>query len=365
MSLLAALCVPASAQDETSTDAGALPSVDVMPCLAKCGVFVPAQHLDKAVASFPRNALGDFVEGLVRIHYIVGIDGRVHDVTVLDLKGPQIFADSALRSMENWTFKPATLNGQPVAESMILNYVYDIGNIRNGARPDVYSAYQQAIDLIKNNKLDDAAAKLKEQADKHDLNFYERGMMANLLGVIAIQQKDYQEASAQVRVATDFYTKELPPVVTVQLYKTRIISSLAKGDIMDAMGATRRLQQVKGFDSNDPISKAVTDVRAKLDAAPEFSISSQIPLSGAAAQVFYLYRRDFTFRNIKGGLGKFALNCKQSTVQSDASETAEWHVPHDWSQCYIIVRGTPGTSFDVVEFAPGTPSALPPAPAQP
>jgi TonB family protein len=353
------------AQDEESGDAAALPSVEVMPCLEKCLLFVPSQHINEPLPTWGREA-GEYVEALVELRYTVNPDGTVGDIAVERIIGPSDFARHAISAVKGWTFKPATLDGKPVAQSREIVFPFDLVNVSHGARDSVFSAYQKAVKEIEAGDLTDADTELKAQQDKPELTFYERGMMANLQGMIALKNKDYEAASDDVKVATDFYAHQLPPAVAVQLYKTRIVSSLARGDIMDAMGATRRLQKVQGFDPSDPIAKVVSDVRAKLDTTPSFTMSGKIPASANGdALVMYLYRRDFTFQNIKGSLGKFDLNCKQESVQSSVSDAAEWHVPPNWSQCFLLVRGTPGTTFDVVEYSPANSAASAPASSSP
>jgi TonB family protein len=352
LTLLAALCAPALADD----DAGALPSVEVMPCLAKCADFVPAVHILEPIPHWA-NYTADYVEALVRIRYTIGSDGHVQDASVVGVIGPKSFSDKAMDAVKQWTFQPATLDGKPVQESRTINFIFDLPNREPGARPEVVTAYKNAVKLIASGKLDEAEAELKKQQAKPDLNFYERGMMANLLGSIALRRKDFQDAAQQVKIATDFYTKELPPAVTIQLYKTRIVASLATGNLMDAMGATNQLKKVKGFAPDDPITNAVTDTRAQLNALPEFALAGKIPdAADADGQQLYLYRRDFGFAGIVGSLDKFDLSCKQQTVESKISDTAEWHVPRNWSQCYLFVRGAPGTTFKLVQFAPDQPA---------
>ena len=80
------------------------------------------------------------------------------------------------------------------------------------------------------------------------------------------------------------------------------------------------------------------------------------------ADMIYLYRRDFEFKNIVGSLDEFQLSCKQQTVESRITDAAEWHVPKNWSQCYLFVSGAPGSTFDVLQFAPDTTTAPPAKP---
>lgn len=58
-------------------------------------------------------APGRYVEGYVTVELKVGPDGSVEGVTVL-YRTSQLAVKSAVSAIEKWTFKPATLNGQPV-----------------------------------------------------------------------------------------------------------------------------------------------------------------------------------------------------------------------------------------------------------
>ena len=65
-----------------------------------------------------------------------------------------------------------------------------------------------------------------------------------------------------------------------------------------------------------------------------------------------LYRRVFTFKDVKGTLDRFVLNCKQQAIESKIADNAEWRIPPNFSECNIRVHGTPGTTFKVVQANP-------------
>lgn len=54
-----------------------------------------------------------YVEGYVTVELKVGPEGNVEGVTVL-YRTSQLAVKSAITAIEKWTFKPATLSGQPV-----------------------------------------------------------------------------------------------------------------------------------------------------------------------------------------------------------------------------------------------------------
>jgi hypothetical protein len=154
------------------------------------------------------------------------------------------------------------------------------------------------------------------------------------------------------KLATDHGLDELRPSVVESLWETRIKASLALGDMVDALVSLDKLKAVKGFDPASPIVKLVKDQRAEVDNMPVFGLRGKIPETGEAGQNVYfgLYRRNFAFANVSGSLEKFTLSCKQQAIESKITQTAEWHVPKSWSGCYVLVRGAPGTTFQVAQL---------------
>jgi hypothetical protein len=125
---------------------------------------------------------------------------------------------------------------------------------------------------------------------------------------------------------------------------------LALGDLADALYALKEIKKLKEFDPNDAIVALVEQARMKADAAPVIPLSGAIPdPKNGDGFYFTLYRRDFEFRNIVGSLDSFSMDCRQQSVESKITNTAAWHVPKNWDDCSVFVRGAPGTTFEVYE----------------
>jgi protein TonB len=54
------------------------------------------------------------VEGEVFLDFVVGVDGRAHDVHVTKSLGSGL-DEKSIEAVQRWTFKPGTLEGSPVA----------------------------------------------------------------------------------------------------------------------------------------------------------------------------------------------------------------------------------------------------------
>ena len=116
------------------------PTIDV-PILADAGIPVIEAFTDAPVASdaapsiepsgpvtgmqleyvkatpppYPRTAITGGAEGVVLLRVLVGTDGRPVEVTVEKSSGHRVLDREAQRHvLRNWTFRPATRDGQPV-----------------------------------------------------------------------------------------------------------------------------------------------------------------------------------------------------------------------------------------------------------
>lgn len=65
---------------------------------------------------YPRMALRMGDQGEVRLDVRVGIDGRVLDVRLRQSSGSALLDHTAIDTVRRWRFKPATVDGRPVAE---------------------------------------------------------------------------------------------------------------------------------------------------------------------------------------------------------------------------------------------------------
>lgn len=75
---------------------------------------VPAEH---DPPHYPRRAIKDFVEGRVVVSFIVKADGTPDGIVILDASIEKYFDKEAINTVCNWTYKPATWNGNPVTQA--------------------------------------------------------------------------------------------------------------------------------------------------------------------------------------------------------------------------------------------------------
>ncbi len=67
-------------------------------------------------------------EGWVVVQFTVGVDGKVHNVGVIDADPRHVFDHAAERAVSRWEFKPALRNGTPMPVTMRKRIVFSLGN---------------------------------------------------------------------------------------------------------------------------------------------------------------------------------------------------------------------------------------------
>jgi protein TonB len=82
----------------------------------------PAQPISRREPIYPSGAKSIGVAGRVELHYTIGADGNVHDVTVVE--GNPLLVRAAIEAVQSWRYKPARLAGTPVPSDANTVFVF-------------------------------------------------------------------------------------------------------------------------------------------------------------------------------------------------------------------------------------------------
>src|SRR5580698_8638769 len=75
--------------------AWAQPAAPILPCLGACSVFNTVQQVDPQNPPPYTGGAEGYADFWVNLRILVGPDGHVADVAILDRMGPRAFADQA------------------------------------------------------------------------------------------------------------------------------------------------------------------------------------------------------------------------------------------------------------------------------
>jgi protein TonB len=80
--------------------------------------------IERVEPAYPPLARQTRVQGTVRLHAIIGIDGRVEELEAI--AGHPLLIQSAMDAVRKWRYSPTTLNGQPVEVETTIDVVFSL-----------------------------------------------------------------------------------------------------------------------------------------------------------------------------------------------------------------------------------------------
>jgi TonB family protein len=118
------------------------------------GAFAKPVKTDKP--QFPRREAYIGIEGWVVVSYVIEPDGTVGEAIIENSSGRKGFEHASARAVENWIFKPATMNGEPVEQChtrVRMLFELEQGSKSNlGAKKAFKNEYKKASQLLEKSR---------------------------------------------------------------------------------------------------------------------------------------------------------------------------------------------------------------------
>ena len=127
-----------------------------------------AASVKKIAPKYPIDAARKGQEGWVRLSFVVKEDGSVELPIIEDSSGIKSFEKAAMKAVKKWTFDPATKGGKTIEQcqnSVQLNF--QMNKTTKGASRKFVKGYRKILQLIDNQKLDEAAQALNKFEQKN------------------------------------------------------------------------------------------------------------------------------------------------------------------------------------------------------
>lgn len=75
---------------------------------------------------YPPDALKHRIEGTVKLHAVIGVDGAIKSLE--PRSGPELLIQAAMTAMRDWKYNPTTLNGKPIETQEDVSFVFRLPN---------------------------------------------------------------------------------------------------------------------------------------------------------------------------------------------------------------------------------------------
>ena len=76
---------------------------------------------------FPVDARLDGIEGWVRFTYVIGRDGTVKSVEIVDAKPRNVFEPAVRKAVRSWRFEPILIDGVPAERQITQTIEFALG----------------------------------------------------------------------------------------------------------------------------------------------------------------------------------------------------------------------------------------------
>lgn len=355
--------VPVAAQDAPSASAPV------------ASVYVPASPLERERPRYPSRAYSQRREGWAQVSFVISKEGEVIE-PMIERSSHADFDQPTLRAIRGWRYQPATVDGEPVEQSMVQTIIRYQLDGTDGASGVFVAKFRRIDSLIRDGKLEEAESLIAE-LEQGQLNFYEVAWLGWLWSVYLDTKGDADPEALKRSLGRALIESEtgvgsyLEPDVFVLASQRLYALHVESAEYGSAVTVFEHLQAATDAQRE---SKLYGDVLASLGdvqrrimqlvAGPRvMRLTGRID-SSSYYWVHRLLRREFALGDVQGGyLELVDVRCSQATRRFPATADATFKIPESWGDCSVYIKGDAGATFAFEEYPSSAVNAVETMPA--
>lgn len=316
--------------------------------------FEPAKRTHAPELKPPANQAGAGVEGWALVCVTVKVDGTTADPRVIDVSPNLEFAEPGKKASEGWKFRPAKLDGEPVEVGGVCGI--QLFTVGSPISEKTTQRLAEATKLIEDDEFDDADRLLKGLEADGPLTLKQAAQLQLLRYRLAAHAKDEPTAVAAVQRASIGDGRFLSEDDAVNALGAKFHGWVNQRRYREALELFALFESLPGgakpMVQHGATAKELRDLRTS---DKSFTVPAEIRPALAADGGFFRYRpfrRELGVRNLEGKIEALVLECDLRTMRLDYQEDVSWKIPKSWGECVLYAEGEPGTSFELIEYAP-------------
>jgi TonB family protein len=351
----------------------ALLSIVVPPALAaaqepqpvETETFVPIVPIVRINPDYPTRASQYGKEGWVIVSFVVSETGEVEEPMIEDSSG-EAFEQVALDAIKKWRYTPATVNGNPVAQSMMkTRLTFQLEGPATGVTRGFQSAYRAIKTRLDAGDYAAAEPLLAEMELGGRHNLYEDALFWPLkYGYLeGIQSTDTEEKLRALQLALGHQADEyLPPDMFVAVSQRLYVLQVQAVDFSAAQDTFERLRDSAQAKKSSQYASVVAELTPTYEQIEQVIAGPQVLTIKAEIGehdywVHNLMRRSFSMANVNGRVDAVDVRCDRGTRRyATYPQNAIWQVSESWGECGVYIQGEPGATFTFAEHPAGTPA---------
>lgn len=314
-----------------------------------------AKPVQRTPPRYPPYELEDGRQGWVDLNFVVTKEGEVIEPVIEASSGSRAFERAAIRTVENWRYEPALLNGEPVQQcKTAVRISFTVEGAEAGVSRGFYRKYKRIGKALDRGEVDSASAELDNALQSKGLSLSELSWLWALKSRIAEIQGDREMQLVAVRRALAIPSGFVPDQQRAGLLTTHIALAILKSNFAEALDAYSELKAIDGADTSE-LDPVIRHIQSLVDSSQLLyslaEIGSDRGCETCTTQWRYRpMRRAFEITDVNGALGNLELRCEWQRYVDEARENVVWNIPASWGECSVVVHGERGSTFKLVEL---------------
>jgi len=287
------------------------------------------------------------IEGWVEVGYMVDPNGKPYEFTILNSSGDnKSLHDASLKALQEWTFKPATLNGSPIDSGFSTKFIFRFTDLTTSASSDFVGAFKkfEAAVAAKDKVAAEALLKKLKVQNLYEDAFYGLAQYeyAELQGDVGHQLAGIRRAVAGEKSATYLPKKlfrfAIQRQLALELATRDFASALITWPIMKSVETDKALLQ--------KYEASIKEVRALQSDRQSFRVAASLD---DGRWNYRLFKRKFHVAVKEGFVTQIKLRCDKNYVFFQFDPTIEYQIPEQYGACAIEVVGDGNSKFDLIQ----------------
>ena len=316
--------------------------------------LVDAKVIKRVAPSYPIDMARNGYDGWTQLSYVIDKKGHVKNVLVQNSSGQHQFNKKAISAIKKWQFSPALENGKAVEQCQNL---VQLDFKMNGAIKTtvshqfkrLYSAAQKALQAKNIDTLNDLLTRLTKLKKIHAIE----GYYLNLLHYDVAKlnhDKGQQLHFIEQAIAFNSSNEAKNNKRKLTLYNDAVSLNLALNHFESAQYYLHKMEKISTSSNMIKQYKLLDD---RIDNVVHNN--KMIPIKGKLRAEdtwsHYLSRPDFTIGQVsQGTINKLEIRCRNKHYVYNFEKNNDWHIPKNWQQCMVFIKGTANTQFTLVEL---------------
>lgn len=323
--------------------------IAVMPLVGAAQVTAPAPK-EQAAPEIPVNPQFRFpLEGWVTVRYTVKADGSTDDVRVVDV-APIGYAGekAAVEAVEDWTFEPARVDGEPVDwYNNVSAVVFDAEGEATASDPFI-QGYMGIVQQLQQGEVEAARTRL-DGLRPNATRLVEIGLIEMQAAAVLAGTGDVSGAYEAIRRATDERVPVLEGEDLAGALIVRYDIERELGYFGNALETYERIVSLVELPDDDPVAASAALIRQAVDSGAAIMIPGQVNREPWVHEPTW---RTFSLTEVDGDVRGIDLECNRRKTTLEYVADTDWSIPQSWGDCVVAVNARRNTSFKLVEFPP-------------